>query len=95
SASAVSFPMPDDAPVTSATGRFVVIMHSRTQEKPIGFFASPHCKPIGFHPQAQAGNWCRAHVTGCLRAELTDARQHGGTGRMSRQERRESVIPAL
>jgi hypothetical protein len=46
SASAVSYPMPDDAPVTSATGRSVVNMTPAPIEKPIGF---RHCKLIGFH----------------------------------------------
>jgi hypothetical protein len=44
--------MPDDAPVTSATGRSFVIMDSRTLSKPIGFL---YGKPIGFKVQAREG----------------------------------------
>ena len=94
SASAASFPMPEDAPVTSATGRFVVIMHSRTRLRNRSVSTCPHCKPIGFRCTSSSGEPIPGRATGRLQVELTGTRRHDGTRPMSRQERRDSTIRA-
>src|SRR4051794_21359552 len=94
SASAVCLPMPEEAPVTRATGRFVVIMHSRTHLGNRLVSSWAHCKPISFRCASPRGELSPGRSNGRLRGELAGARRLGDTRRMSRQEGRESTIAA-